>query len=58
MWNYMGIRWLINFSDSTKMHGATIIFINKLYLSKLSSNSCYGKEEIKFRICYVCNAVL
>ena len=24
MWNYMCIRWLINWSDSTKMHGATI----------------------------------
>ena len=27
MWNYMCIRWLINWSDSTKMHGATIRFI-------------------------------
>jgi len=26
MWNYMCIRWLINWSDSTKMHGATIRF--------------------------------
>ena len=24
MWNYMCIRWLINWSDSTKMHGATV----------------------------------
>ena len=28
MWNYMCIRWLINWSDSTKMHGATIRFIH------------------------------
>jgi len=28
MWNYMCIRWLINWSDSTKIHGATIRFIN------------------------------
>ena len=27
MWNYMCIRWLINWSDSTKMHGATIRII-------------------------------
>ena len=27
MWNYMCIRWLINWSISTKMHGATIRFI-------------------------------
>ena len=27
MWNYMCIRWFINWSDSTKMHGATIRFI-------------------------------
>ena len=27
MWNYMCIRWLRNWSDSTKMHGATIRFI-------------------------------
>ena len=27
MWNYMCIRWLINWSDSTKMHGAKIRFI-------------------------------
>jgi len=26
MWNYMCIRWLINWSDSTKIHGATIRF--------------------------------
>ena len=26
MWNYMCIRWLINWSDSTIMHGATIRF--------------------------------
>jgi len=25
MWNYMCIRWFINWSDSTKMHGATTI---------------------------------
>ena len=30
MWNYMCIRWLINLSDSTKMHGAAIRFINFL----------------------------
>jgi len=28
MWNYMCIRRLINWSDSTKMHGATIRFID------------------------------
>ena len=28
MWNYMCICWLINWSDSTKMHGATIRFID------------------------------
>ena len=28
MWNYMCIRWLINWSDSTKMHGATIRYIS------------------------------
>jgi len=26
MWNYMCIRWLMNWSDSAKMHGATIRF--------------------------------
>jgi len=26
VWNYLCIRWLINWSDTTKMHGATIRF--------------------------------
>jgi len=29
MRNYMCIRWLINLSDSTKMHGATVRFIEE-----------------------------
>jgi len=36
MWNYMCIRWLINRSDSTKMHGATIRF-KTLHVSDSSS---------------------
>jgi len=35
MWNYMCIRWLINWSDSTKMHGATIRFTFSLWKSYL-----------------------
>jgi len=34
MWNYMCIGWLINWSDSTKMHGATIRFILPKCLDK------------------------
>jgi len=33
MWNYMCIHWLINWSDSTKMHSATIRFIRGLSFS-------------------------
>jgi len=40
MWNYMCIRWLINWSDSTKMHGATIrtVPIYKMCLFTFSTN--------------------
>ena len=38
MWNYMCIRWLINWSDSTKMHGSTIRFI---FLWSLNVELCY-----------------
>jgi len=32
MWNYTCIRWLINWSDSTKIHGATVRFMYKIVL--------------------------
>jgi len=35
MWNYMCIRWLINWSNSTKMHSATIRFISVFFALKL-----------------------
>jgi len=37
MWNYMCIRWLINWSDSTKMRGATVRFIVYIF-TLLKSN--------------------
>ena len=39
MWNYMCILWLINWSDSTKIHGATIRFILTYWLHILHRNS-------------------
>ena len=38
MWNYMCIRWLINWSDSTKMHGATIRFTIRFICTKVFTN--------------------
>jgi len=46
MWNYICIVWLINWSDSTKMHGATIRFIY-IYISKLNTSvkiNCEGSK--------------
>jgi len=45
MWNYISIRWLIYWNDSTKMHGATIRFIVNAQQAKL--NNIYKNTKLK-----------
>jgi len=44
MRNYMCIRWSINWSDSTEMHGATIRFMN--YANLLNPRSSVHLEKL------------
>jgi len=52
MWNCMCIRWLINWSDSTKMHGATIRFkvASSWILFFSSSNVLFNLKYSRWQI--------
>jgi len=61
MWNYMCIRWWTNWSDSTKMHGATIRFIVNAQQAKLNNICKNTKLKLlkKYKLnCENCNITL